>query len=69
MLGAKLAGGSIRASAVVTAARKLPAVAATLGIDGVEVGALLSTLDISDLLEGGAIDFDLDIAGSGASPR
>ncbi|NQZ99096.1 MAG: AsmA family protein [Myxococcales bacterium] len=68
-LVAKLAGGSIRASAVVTAARKLPAVAATLGIDGVEVGALLSTLDISDLLEGGAIDFDLDIAGSGASPR
>lgn len=64
-----IAGGTLQASGVVDASQPKPALRAKLLSHQVEAGALLHTLDLSEVLSGGKVDMDVDVTGSGASVR
>jgi AsmA family protein len=64
-----LGGGSFVISAVVDGAKTPAPVALKINAKQVEVGTLLQTLSVSDVLQGGKADLDLDVAGAGNSVR
>ncbi len=65
-LGAGLAGGTIGASLGLDDASGLNA---RLNIKGVDTGALLKTMKLTELLQGGRMDGKIDLKGRGASVR
>lgn len=64
-----LAGGTLSGSALVDAGGPQPFLQTSLAARGVEAGPLLQALSISDVLQGGRADLDLDIRGAGRSVR
>ncbi len=66
---AGLAGGSFSLSGAVDGSRRPAAINVKLKARGVEAGALLQTLGLSDALAGGKANLDLDVAGRGDSVR
>jgi uncharacterized protein involved in outer membrane biogenesis len=64
-----LGGGNFAMSAVVDGAKTPAPVALKINAKQVEVGTLLQTLSISDVLTGGKADLDLDVRGAGNSVR
>jgi uncharacterized protein involved in outer membrane biogenesis len=64
-----LGGGEFAISAVIDGAKTPAPVAIKINAKQVEVGTLLQTLSISDVLQGGKADLDLDVAGAGNSVR
>lgn len=64
-----LGGGNFTVSAVIDGAKTPAPVALKINAKQVEVGTLLQTLSISDVLTGGKADLDLDVAGAGNSVR
>ncbi len=64
-----LGGGNFVISAVIDGAKTPAPVAVKINAKQVEVGTLLQTLSISDVLTGGKADLDLDVAGAGNSVR
>jgi len=64
-----LGGGNFAMSAVVDGAKTPAPVALKINAKQVEVGTLLQTLSISDVLTGGKADMDLDVKGAGNSVR
>jgi uncharacterized protein involved in outer membrane biogenesis len=64
-----LGGGNFAMSAVVDGAKTPAPVALKINAKQVEVGTLLQTLSISDVLTGGKADLDLDVKGAGNSVR
>lgn len=65
---AKLSGGSIVGSLDLDAAGPTPAMKIDLAVQGLDFGALLKNLEVTDLIEGTA-DIDIDLAGRGATLR
>jgi uncharacterized protein involved in outer membrane biogenesis len=69
-LGAGLFGGTIDASLGLDGSSAPgAALAARLNIEGVDTGALLKTMKLTDLLQGGLLDAKIDLTGRGASVR
>jgi uncharacterized protein involved in outer membrane biogenesis len=64
-----LGGGNFAMSAVVDGAKTPAPIALKINAKQVEVGTLLQTLSISDVLTGGKADLDLDVKGAGNSVR
>jgi uncharacterized protein involved in outer membrane biogenesis len=64
-----LGGGDFAISAVIDGAKTPAPVTLKVNAKQVEVGTLLQTLSISDVLTGGKADLDLDVAGAGNSVR
>lgn len=64
-----LAGGTLGLTGSLDAGGRPAVIAAKLKARGVEAGALLQTLAISDVLGGGKANLDLDIRGRGNSMR
>lgn len=64
-----LGGGNFAMSAVVDGAKTPAPVALKLNAKQVEVGTLLQTLSVSDVLTGGKADLDVDVSGAGNSVR
>lgn len=68
-LDAGLSGGTVTLSGTVDAGQPTPAIATKAKVRGVEAGALLRTLAISDVLTGGKVNLDVDVRGRGESMR
>ena len=69
-LSAGLAGGTIGTSlAIDGSSGQRAALDARLDVKGVNTGALLKTMGLTELLEGGALDTKLNLKGKGASVR
>lgn len=68
-LQSALGGGNFALSATVDSAKTPAPIALKITARQVEVGTLLQTLSVSDVLEGGKADLDLDVAGAGNSVR
>jgi hypothetical protein len=68
-LQSALGGGNFALSAMVDSSKTPAPVALKITARQVEVGTLLQTLSVSDVLEGGKADLDLDVAGAGNSVR
>lgn len=64
-----ISGGTVKASGLVDAGQTTPLINAKITTHQVEVGDLLQTLGVSEVLSGGLVDMQLDVAGSGGSVR
>lgn len=64
-----ISGGTLAATAVVDAGQAAPLVSAKVVTRQVEVGALLHTLGVSEVLSGGKVDSEVNLSGRGGSVR
>lgn len=64
-----ISGGTVAATAVVDASQAAPLVSAKVVTRQVEVGALLHTLGVSEVLSGGKVDSEVNLSGRGGSVR
>jgi uncharacterized protein involved in outer membrane biogenesis len=68
-LATSLVGGTLAGQLTLDSSGSVPALETSLKVEGLEAGALLAALESTDLLSGGELSLDLDLAGEGISVR